>query len=71
MNNSNKSICELKIYNNIVNDNKIKADACNNFFINIGPNLARNIPTIGGDISDYLTGIYLNSMLDTETDPMK
>ena len=48
---------------NIVNKQTI-ADEFNNFFINVGPNLAKNIPAVNNaaSIYDYMGQQHLNSM---------
>ena len=39
------------------------------YFVNVGPHLANNIPTSNGDISSYLTGSFMNSIAVNDTDP--
>ena len=48
---------------NIVNKQTI-ADEFNNFFVNVGPNLAKNIPAVNSaaSIYDYMGQLNLNSM---------
>jgi hypothetical protein len=66
---NNKIIKEMKINDNIVTDNNILANKFNSFFANIGPSLAQKIPTVNGDISDYLTGDFQKSIFISGTDP--
>ena len=40
----------------------------NNFFSNIGPNLAKQIPSVDGNIGDFLQGSFSNSMFVYNTD---
>ena len=66
---STDAINEIKINNNSTTDMQMIADSCNNCFVNVGPNLANNIPTSNDNISSYLTGSYINSMTVHEADP--
>ena len=66
---STNAINEIKINNNSTTDKQIIADSFNIYFVNVGPNLANNIPASNGDISSYLTGSYINSMAVHEADP--
>ena len=64
-------INEIKINNNSTTDKQIIADSFSDYFVNVGPNLANNIPASNGDISSYLTGSYMNGMAVKETDPVE
>ena len=66
---STDAINEIKINNNSTTDKQIIADSFNNYFVNVGPNLANNIPASNGNISSYLTGSDINSMAIHEADP--
>ena len=65
------SIKEMKINNKIVTDPMTIANEFNNFFTNIGPDLANRISNADGDISDYLDGSFQNSMCAILTDPIE
>ena len=70
----NKDYCTdainvIKINFNSSTDKQIMVDSFNNYFVNVGPNLANNIPASNGDISSYLTDSYINSMAVHEADP--
>ena len=67
---SNKHTIEkLTINNKIVCDNNTMANNFNNFFTNIGPNLASKIPLVNDDVTKYITGCYSDSMFLNETNP--
>ena len=52
---SKKTNEHFKINNTVTNDEKIIANSFNKFFVNIGSNLARKIPTVDGNILDCIT----------------
>lgn len=57
----------------VQNDSVIKGDqkianAFNNFFVNIGPNLGKNIPEVNKDFNHYMKGHYNNSIFLTPID---
>ena len=41
----------------VITDKKLIAENFNNFFINIGPTLSKNIPFTEGNVTDYLTRV--------------
>ena len=47
--------------NSILRDPKIIADRFNSYFVNVGPNLAKNIPNADCDVSSYLKGVHNDS----------
>lgn len=57
---------QFKIGNKIENCPNAIANSFNQFYVNIGPNLARNIPSRTNDPLDYVTGIQ-NSMFIYDT----
>ena len=66
---STDAINEIKINNYSTTDEQIIAHSFINCFVNVGPNLANNIPASNVDISSYLTGSYIDSMAVHEADP--
>ena len=65
---SNDVIREIKSDNGVVSDSGVIATKFNNFFSHIGPNLAKQIPSIDGNICDFLQGSFSNSMFVYDTD---
>ena len=57
-----KSIQELHVDNNIISDQQQIANKFNDFFINVGPNLAKKIPGSNKSVSDYQKKSYNNSI---------
>ena len=49
-------IREIKSDNGVVSDSGVIATKFDNFFSNIGPNLAKQIPSIDENICDFLQG---------------
>ena len=47
------------------------ANKFNEYFTNIGPNLANKITSVKGDVSDYIKSSYPNSMFVSDTDPQE
>ena len=47
------------------------ANKFNEYFTNIGPNLANKITGVKGDVSDYIKTSYPNSMFVSDTDPQE
>ena len=60
-------------YNQIMSELLIKiiADKFNDYFTNIGPNLANKIPSLKGDVTVYIKSNYPNSLFVTSTDVKK
>ena len=56
----------FKIANKIVTDKKLISEGFNDFFANIGPNLASKIPQQTATIKDYLGNSLLHSILISE-----
>ena len=56
--------------NNLITDSNIMADKFNSFFPNVGPVPANKIPKTHGDISDYMSSNFSQSMgiIDTNSD---
>ena len=44
---------------------KLLLQSFNQYFVNVGPNLATNIPTVDAKPEDYLSGYYQNSLFLT------
>ena len=57
-----KSIQELQVDNNIIDDQQQIANKFNDFFINVGPNLAKKIPGSNKSVSEYQKKSYNNSI---------
>ena len=67
-NNYNRqSVQEIKSHHSLITDSEDIANKFNDFS-NIGINLANKIPPELRNISEYLSGVYTNSMLGTITD---
>ena len=64
-------INKIKIDNNKVIDPVSIANEFNKFFVNIGPNLANQIPQENGDISGYLKSSFQKSMGAIHTDQIE
>ena len=60
----------FKVENNEVNDTRLIANQFNEFFVNVGPNLAKKFSNVTDGFRKYLKGDYLDSMFlhDTTTD---
>ena len=61
-------INELRCSDRLLNQSPDIAEAINNFFVNIGPDLARNIPSTRTHFSDYLQNANSASIFMTPTD---
>ena len=66
-----KSIQELQVDNNIIDDQQQIANKFNDFFINVGPNLATKIPGSNKSVSDYQKKSYNNSIFLAPTSVAK
>jgi hypothetical protein len=62
------NIKEIKTNNSITADKKLIANTFNDYFVNIGPNLAAKIPVIDGDVTSYINGNFKDSMVVNDTD---
>ena len=60
---NSQPITEIKVDNNLITDCDIMANKFNYFFSNVDPVLANKIPKTHGDISDYMSGNFLNNMI--------
>ena len=63
---------EIKINNQLVNDQNIIAQKSNKYIVSIGPNLAEEIDLVKdapGDAVNYISGHYKNSIFLTDTSP--
>ena len=60
----------FKVENNEVNDPRLIANQFNEFFVNVGPNLAKKFSNVTDGFRKYLKGDYLDSMFlhDTTSD---
>ena len=58
------SLChrEFLVDGKIIQDKKMIADKFNDYFTNIGPELAKEIPEVSEKPEDYLSGTFKNSM---------
>lgn len=65
----NKQIGEIRIDNTTITDKNKIANKFNDYFINIGPQLANKIPAATGDPIKYIQGNFPNSMVLYNTDP--
>ena len=54
---------KFNVNGNIISVKKQIANGFNDFFTNVGPNLAKNIPKQNKDIHDYLNDENCNTML--------
>lgn len=63
-----QNIPELKTGITTVTDKQNIADTFNEYFINVGRNLAAIIPAVKGDVLSYIKGNFPNSMFTTGTD---
>ena len=62
---------EFKSNGSTISDNKAIAEYFNNFFVNVGPTLAKNIPTCSNNFESFLSNrvdesIFLNPVTDEE-----
>ena len=55
------------IDNKEISDNKVIVESFNDFFVNIGPNLAKSIPNVAKDATDYIPNQYQSSMFVNPT----
>lgn len=67
--NSKYEIDEIVIDNKTCNDKQKITDAFNEYFINIGPNLAKDFPSSNTQHLDYMGTPNINSMYLTPTNP--
>ena len=65
-----KKISNLKVGQELITDNKLIADNFNHFFVNIGPNISRNVTgNVSTDHRNYLDNNYLHSCYLNPTYP--
>ena len=62
-------IREIKVKNQVISDPSIIAKKFNEYFVNVGPDLAAKIDSVSGEVTDYISGNYKNSILLKETSP--
>ena len=55
------------IDNKEISDNKVIVESFNDFFVNIGPNLAKSILNVAKDATDYIPNQYQSSMFVNPT----
>ena len=60
-NQARKSINQIEINDTLTEDKKLIADKFNEYFVNIGPELARNILPSTRKVNDFLTGDYISN----------
>ena len=61
--NCKQNVTEISINSSSTTDCNIISSKFNDYFVNVGPNLAKNIPQINDDsVTNYITGSYPNSM---------
>ena len=65
---SPKKTKEFTIDGNIVDNNRVIADAFNNFYLNIGSNISKSLPAINKTHSSFMANANPNSMFVTPTD---
>lgn len=63
-----KQISQITVENKTITDSHTIANKFNDYFVNIGPQLAKKIPTEDGDPISYIGKTYLNTMAVYETD---
>ena len=66
-----KPISEIKISGVIVNDSAVIAEKFNNFFTNVGPDLAKVIPTCNKKPTEFLKHSSSNSLFFNPTNPVE
>ena len=66
--NAKPIVSEIKREGKILNDINIISDKFNEYFVNVGPNLADKISRVNWDATDFITGSYLHSMSIQYTD---
>ena len=66
-NHARKSINQIEINDKLTEDKKLISDKFNEYFVNIGPELARNILPSTRKVNDFLTGDYQQSMFFVPT----
>ena len=57
-----KPISQIQFNDVLIDDKKLIADKFNDFFVNIGPELAKAIPPGTRKVTEYLTGDFQQSM---------
>ena len=69
---ANECIKELNINGNLVGNRETIANKMNDYFIDVGPDLAKKIPPVTGDYRDYLTNASQNMfLLPTDSSEVK
>ena len=63
------TIDQLLIEDKLTKNKQHIADKCNEYFTNIGPQLAEEIPFVQGSTNQYLKGVYKNSMFTLPATP--
>ena len=64
---SKEAINKIEIGNTVINDPAVIAQKFNDFFVNVGSDLVKKIPTGSHTPADFLTGNYCNSMFFSPT----
>ena len=61
---NHKAACNssFKYKDSVINDKKEVSNKFNEFYVNVGPSLAKKIPTVNNDPLEYLNGSYNNSL---------
>jgi hypothetical protein len=65
---SRQNIDEVKSGNQTLTDDLAISSAFNEYFTNVGPNLASKISNTPGDVLNYIKGDFVNSMFIADTD---
>ena len=67
--NTSKFPSNIRHYNTSISCQKSICDILNNHFVNVGPNLAKSIPSYANSSFDYLCNRISNSIFLDDTDP--
>ena len=60
------SCSRFTVNNRVTTDKSVIADGFNSFFVNIGPNLANNIPSVNKSPTSFMKNCFVESMVVNE-----
>ena len=63
-----ENISEINSGGTVITNKQTIADTFNEYFVNVGPNLAAKIPSVQGDFLSYINGNFSGSMVVHTTD---